>query len=121
MVIAELRKIADEAQRIHSQSERFGVDAEKLQLLANAAKASGGTLEDVARAMNQLATQRTESARPNHQTSPRDGAPNLSAKAFAAASADENFFMLADAYKQSAQDGQAYADVAELVGRKNTA
>ena len=44
----------------------------------------------------------------------------ISAKAFAALSVDQKFFALADAYQRSAQDGQAYAAVAELIGRRNT-
>jgi hypothetical protein len=46
--------IIEKAHDLHHESERFAVDAQQLQLIANAAKEDGIGIESVARAMNRL-------------------------------------------------------------------
>src|ERR1043166_8095590 len=53
-LIAGIEQVIEKAHEIHHEAERFGVDAQQLQLIANAAKENGISLETVARAMNRL-------------------------------------------------------------------
>ena len=119
-IAAELSKILDFAETIHRESARFGVDAEKLQVVSNAAKQLGLDIGTVARGMNLLEINAQKALDPTSKQALAMEGLNISAKAFAALSVDQKFFALADAYQRSAQDGQAYADVAELIGRRNT-
>ncbi len=119
-IAAELSKILDFAETIHRESARFGVDAEQLQIVANAAKQLGLDIGTVARGMNLLEINAQKALDPTTKQALAVEHLGISAKAFAALSVDQKFFALADAYQRSAQDGQAYADVAELIGRRNT-
>ena len=53
-LVEGLRAIIDHAQEIHHEAERFGLDAEQLQRIANPAKEVGISMEQVARAMKWL-------------------------------------------------------------------
>ena len=119
-IAAELSKILDFAETIHRESARFGVDAEKLQVVSNAAKQLGLDIGTVARGMNLLEINAQKALDPTTKQALAVEHLAISAKAFAALSVDQKFFALADAYQRSAQDGQAYAAVAELIGRRNT-
>ena len=117
---AELHKIAGAAEEIHLQSARFGIDAEQLQVVTNAAKQLGLDIGQVARAMNLLEINAQKGVNPTTQQALALEHLGISAKAFVSLNADQKFLALADAYKNSAQDGQAYADVATLIGKRNT-
>lgn len=119
-LIAEFHKIATAAEEIHLQSARFGIDAEQLQVVTNAAKQLGLDMGQVARAMNLLELNAQKAIDPSTKQALAMEHLGISAKAFAALNVDQKFFTLADAYRNSAQDGQAYADVAELIGKRNT-
>jgi len=49
-----MKQLADEFDRIGKLSSRFGIGVESLQRMGHAAKLSGATMEQVAKAMNQL-------------------------------------------------------------------
>jgi hypothetical protein len=119
-IVADLQKIADQAENIHRESERFHVDAEQLQVVSNAAKQLGLDIGTVARTMNLLEINAQAALDPTTKQALAMEHLGISAKAFAALNPEQQFLALADAYKNSAQDGQAYADVAQLIGKRNT-
>ena len=53
-ITAEVKEIVEQAHLIHHEAARFGLDAEQLQLIANAAKSEGLSIEQAARALNFL-------------------------------------------------------------------
>ncbi len=119
-ILAEIDKITAAAETIHREAARFGIDAEQLQVVTNAAKQLGLDIGTVARSMNLLEINAQKALDPTTKQALAMEHLGISAKAFAALNPEQQFFALADAYKNSAQDGQAYADVAELIGRRNT-
>jgi hypothetical protein len=119
-IIADLQKIATEAENIHRESQRFGIDAEQLQVVTNAAKQLGLDMGTVARTMNLLEINAQKAIDPSTKFALAMEHLGINAKAFAALDPEQKILALADAYKNSAQDGQAYADVAELIGKRNT-
>jgi hypothetical protein len=119
-ILAAFQHVVDAADKIHLESARFGLDAEQLQLVTNAAKQLGLDIGTVARVMNLLEINAQKALDPTTKQALAMEHLGLSAKQFAALNPEQQFLALADAYKNSAQDGAAYADVAELIGRRNT-
>ena len=52
--IGYFSSLIEKAHEIHHEAERFGPDAQQMQLIGNAAKESGASLEATARAMGKL-------------------------------------------------------------------
>src|ERR1051325_11587775 len=50
--LSKFEEIVEKAHEIHHESSRFGLDAEQLQLIGNAAKEEGISLGQVAKALN---------------------------------------------------------------------
>jgi hypothetical protein len=119
-IITEFKAVVESAHEIHHEAERFGVDAEQLQLIGNAAGEVGINLNTTARAMNQLTINAQAALNPTSKQAAALRDLGINAVEFARLNPQEQFLALADAYHSSAQDGAAYADVATLVGKRNT-
>src|SRR5207249_3393333 len=115
-----LATIVEKAHEIHQESERFGIDAKQLQTIGNAAKEMGIPLELVARAMNLVEINSYKAVTGEKAQSGALRELGIDAKAFYALSADQKMLTLADAYVKAADRGTAYANIAVIVGKRNT-
>ena len=120
VIIAEFQKIAMEAENVHREAARFRIDAEQLQIVTNAAKQLGLPMEQVARAMNLLEINAQKALNPTTKQALAMEGLNISAKEFAQLDVVSKFYALSDAAAAGAKDGKAYADVAQLIGVRNT-
>jgi hypothetical protein len=119
-IIAGIGAVIEKAHEIHHESERFGIDAEQFQLIANAAKEDGISMEMVARAMNLLTINAQAALNPTSKQAQAMKDLGINAQEFARLKPSDQVLELADAYAASAKDGAAYADVATLIGKRNT-
>jgi hypothetical protein len=106
-----LKQVIDRAHEIHHESERFGIDAEQLQLIANAAGVSGISLEQTARAMNFL-------AKGGNEASSALQTLGIDTQAWIQMDAAQRFFAVADAMHQSGLNAGTYAAAAKLLGSR---
>jgi hypothetical protein len=118
---SEFQKVVDKADEIHRTSQRFGLDAEQLQVLANVGKTTGLSMEEVARAMTLITINAQKGLDPASKQAIAMEQLHISTQQFAKLNAQDSILRLADAYKDSAQDGAAFAAVSDLIGRRNTA
>jgi hypothetical protein len=119
-VVAAMRGFVEQGHEIHHEAARFNIDAEQLQLIGNAAKQNGLDLNLTARAMNLLTINAQAALNPTSKQAKALNDLGISAKDFAQLNPADQFLTLADAYKNSSQDGEKYADVATLIGKRNT-
>jgi hypothetical protein len=119
-ILSAAKGLVDRAHEIHHEADRFGLDAEQFQLIGNAAKQNGIDLGMTARAMNLLTINAQAALNPMSKQGQAMKDLGIDAREFAALNPADQFLTLADAYKNSAQDGAAYADVATLIGKRNT-
>jgi hypothetical protein len=118
---SEFNKVVEKADEIHRTSARFGLDAEQLQVLANVGKTVGLSMDQVARAMTLITINAQKALDPMSKQGIAMQQLHISAEQFVHLNAQEQILRLADAYKDSAQDGAAFAATSDLVGRRNTA
>src|SRR5215471_15140925 len=119
-IVAEVQKVLDAASEVHKQSERFGIDAEQFQKISNAAKEFGIEGGTVARAMNLMQLNAEKALVPTSKQAKALEDLGISAEQFAAAKPWEKVLMLSNSYTTAADQGKAYADVAQIVGTRNT-
>jgi hypothetical protein len=120
-VIAGIKSIIDKAEEIHHTAARFGIDAVQLQTLGNVAKQDGISMDQLARAMTLLRINAQTAIDPTTKQALAMERLGLSASKFAQLNPEDQILALADAYAKSSKDGEAFADVAELIGKRNTA
>jgi hypothetical protein len=114
-------KLLSDASEIHHTSERFGLDAEQLQKIANVAKTTGLSMDEVARAMTLLTINAQQALAPTSKQAVAMQQLHINAQQFAKLNPEQKILALADAYSKSGQDGTAFAAVSDLIGRRNTA
>jgi hypothetical protein len=119
-IVSAAHALVENAHEIHHEADRFGLDAEQFQLIGNAAKQNGLDLNMTARAMNLLTINAQAALNPMSKQGQAMKDLGIDAKQFAQLNPADQFLTLADAYKNSAQDGATYADVATLIGKRNT-
>lgn len=120
VIIAEVEKVVSKFDDIHKQAARFSIDAEEFQKVANAAKELGIESETVARVMNIMEINAQKALDPTTKQAKAMEDLGISAKEFAAASPWDKQLLMADAYQRAGDKGQFYAEVSDIVGKKNT-
>lgn len=119
-LVGGFKELIDKARQIHHESERFSVDAESLQRIGNAAKEDGISLEATARTLNLLTINAQAALNPTSKQAEALKELGINATEFASLKPDEQFMKLADAYSATAKTGADYANVALLIGKRNT-
>jgi hypothetical protein len=119
-IISGLHSIVEEAHEIHGQAEKFRIDAQNLQVIGSAAKEIGIPLETVARAMNLLELNAYKATQGTNAQSEALEILGIDANNFFSLRADEKVLALSAAYVSAADKGAAYANIAELIGKRNT-
>ena len=120
IVEGALHSIVEEAHQIHEVSEKFRIDSDALQTIGNAARDIGIPLETVASAMNKIELNAYKATQANNEQRKALEGLGLQAEEFFKLSADEKILALADAYDQATDKATAFAEVATLIGRRNT-
>lgn len=110
-LVEAFKEAIEKAHEIHHESERFGIDAQQLQLIANAAKEDGVGLEQVARALNKVGLAGDSAA-------PQIEALGLNTAEFLKLSPSERFLAIADALHKAGNNTETYAAVAKLLGTR---
>src|ERR1700730_16580611 len=119
-VIAGFDSLIEKLHQISHESERFGIDPEQLQLVANAAAEAGIPLEAVARALNLLGINGAKALSSTSAQAQALRQLGIDAAQFNSLNPAEKFFAIATAYQASAKSGEDYAAAAKLIGTRNT-
>jgi hypothetical protein len=116
-----LEQVLEKAAEIQHISDRFGVPAEELQRVTNAAKENGATMEDVAGAWNRLTVNMAEAIRGNEVLRQHFANLGISMEEVTAnaGNTSEMFYRVANAVAAAKNDGMAYDDVIKLMGRSS--
>jgi hypothetical protein len=117
-IVAGLQQIVNKGEEIHHLSQRFGIDAEKLQALGNAGKESGTSIETMARAMNKLIIAQQGALDGSDQQVKAFQTLGVSVEDLRGKSPDQLMLMLADGVKNASDRTEAYAAVATLLGSR---
>ena len=117
-IVNKFEQVIERGSRIHDIAAKFGLDAEQLQLIGNAASQDGVSLEQVAKALNKLEIAGGKAG--TKEISEALEKMNINSKAFVAANPAEKFFQVGEAWRNSAQGADEYAAVAALIGTRNT-
>jgi hypothetical protein len=116
-ITAGLDAMIKKGAEIQHLSDRFGAPAKELQRVANVAKESGGSMEDVARAWNKLTVNKQKAIDGNDEARKSFEDLGVSMKDVANLSIEQLFYRIADATKDATDHDQAYAAVFHLMGR----
>jgi hypothetical protein len=116
-VVTKFEQVIEKGSRIHDIAAKFNITAEALQTIGNAAAQDGVPLEKVGQALNflQIAGAKIDSKKISEALK----ILRIDAEAFKAASPDEKFLLLGDAWRSSAQGADEYNAALALVGKKN--
>ena len=118
VLIQNFHRIVEEAHEIHATSERFRIDAQELQTISNVAKELGIPIESVARAMNRVEIAAYQATQANNESRKALEGLRIDVGAFFKLSADEKFLALARAYQEAGDKATAYAEIAQIVGKR---
>jgi hypothetical protein len=115
---AEFSKVIEKGHEIHELSKRFGIDAEQLQLIGNAAELDGISLESTARGMNRLLFAEDAATKGGGKMAEAFTTLGIRLDTFRAAKPDEKMFILADALKKAGLNTQTFSAASELLGKR---
>jgi hypothetical protein len=116
--VAALTKVVDKAHEIHHEAERFGIDAQQLQTIGNAAEEEGIALESVARSMSHLIFAEDEAAKGNTKMKDAFAALKINTQDFQKLNPEQKMLALADALKKGGLNTETYSAAAELLGKR---
>jgi len=116
-IAAGLKNAIDKGDQLQDLANRFGVAAESLQRVGNAASLSGGSLEEVAGAMNKLARNAGEAISGNKTMEEAFGRIGLSVSDLKSMTPDQIFLALSKSVQQGGGSLQDFANAQELAGR----
>lgn len=117
-LIAGIEQVIDKAHEIHHQAERFGVDSQFLQIMANAAKEDGVQLNSVARAMNLLEINTQKARDGSDKITNAFGVLGIKIEDVRTLRPEELMLRIADGVKNASDRTAAYAAVATLLGAR---
>lgn len=117
-VVAGIRSIANEFDRIGKLGKRFDVAPESLQRLGVAAQLAGSDLETVARGMNAMTRATDEASQGIETYSDAFARLNIDIEAFSALNADQRMLALSKAVSEATDAQQANADVMQIMGSR---
>jgi hypothetical protein len=116
-IAAGLKNAIDKGDQLQDLANRFGVAAESLQRVGNAASLSGGSIEEVAGAMNKLARNAGEAISGNKTMEEAFGRIGLSVSDLKSMTPDQIFLALSKSVQQGGGSLQDFANAQELAGR----
>lgn len=117
-IVAGLQNILSKMDDISDRAKRFGVSAEEIQRVGNAADIVGTNFDAVARAINRTGVAANKAAREGGSVAEAFARVNLDPAAFAAASLEERIQMIGKAQQSANGDAQKMSDLFEVIGVK---
>lgn len=114
---AGISKAIDQGDQLQDLANRFGVAASAIQEIGNAASLSGGSVEDVAAAMNKLARNAGEAIGGNQQLQESFAKIGLSTQELMGMSPQDLFFALSRAVSSGSLGMEDFAVASDLAGR----
>ncbi len=117
-VTAAISGAVERMHEIHHESERFGIDAQQLQLIANPAQLVGLSMEQVARGMNLVEIAGAKALNPMSAQAAALQQLDIDATYFNSLNPAEKLLAVADAWNAGAKGGEDYAAVAKLIGAR---
>lgn len=116
-IAAGLKNAIDKGDQLQDLANRFGVAADSLQRVGNAASLSGGSIEEVASAMNKLARNAGEAVSGNQTMIEAFGRIGLSVSDLKSMTPDQIFMALSKSVQAGGGSLQDFAHAQELAGR----
>ena len=116
-VTAGFKSLLDSAGQLADLSARFGVGAEGLQRIGNAAAQDGVELEGVAGALNKVVVAQSKARDGDAETTKSLDELGISAAAFINLSPEEAFYAIADGVAASNDPMRAYTATLDLLGK----
>jgi len=113
---AGLKNAVDKGDQLQDLANRFGVAADSLQRVGNAASLSGGSIEEVAGAMNKLARNAAEAVSGNQTMIEAFGRIGLSVSDLKSMTPDQIFLALSKSVQQGGGSLQDFANAQKLAG-----
>lgn len=117
-LVASIGKIIEKAGQLADMSQKFGVTAEALQEITNAAQPNGASMEDVGSALNKTALSQEKVRKGNEELRASLKSLGVDARDFVQASPIDAFYMIADAVAKADDRTAAYGAVVDLCGKK---
>ena len=114
---AGLARAINQGDQLQDLANRFGVAASAIQEIGNAASLSGGSVEDVAAAMNKLARNAGEAIGGNKQMAESFARIGLSTEQLMGMSPQDLFFALSRSVSSGALGMEDFAVASDLAGR----
>jgi hypothetical protein len=114
---AGISKAIDQGDQLQDLANRFGVAASAIQEIGNAASLSGGSVEDVAAAMNKLARNAGEAIGGNEKLQDSFAKIGLSTQELMGMSPQDLFFALSRAVSSGSLGMEDFAVASALAGR----
>lgn len=114
---AGLKNAIDKGDQLQDLANRFGVAADSLQRVGNAASLSGGSIEEVASAMNKLARNAGEAVSGNQTMIEAFERIGLSVSDLKSMTPDQIFMALSKSVQAGGGSLQDFANAQELAGR----
>ena len=106
-----------QAGRLQDLSDTFGISAESLQRIGNAAEESGGSIEDVGRALAKIGVGAQQAFAGNEQLAASFAAIGVRGQDLISLSPEQLFYRLAAAMKDGSLAGKDLAVAKDLLGR----
>lgn len=117
-LVAGMQNVLRQMDDISDRAKRFGVSAEEIQKVGNAADIVGTNFESVARTIARAGVAANKAAREGGSIAEAFSRINIDPAKFAAATLEERINMIAAAQRAASGDAQKMADVLEAVGVK---
>lgn len=116
-ILKQFTDAFSKASQLQDISDRFGLSAEAIQRIGNAAAESGATLDDVAKALAKIGVGAQEAAAGNKQLESAFSAIGVSGQDLVKLSPEQLFYRLANAMNDGSLAGKDMAVAKELLGR----
>lgn len=118
-LIEGFKSLVEEGDKIGDLAERFGISAQGLQRIGNAASQQEGDLDSVAAAMNKLIIAQDKVRGGDKEMAASLAALNINAEDFINLNAEDAFYAIADGVKGAEDRTAAYHSVIEILGKKS--
>lgn len=116
-IISQFTQAFAKASQLQDMSDRFGISAEAIQRIGNAASESGASLEDVGRALARIGVSAQEAAGGNKQLEDAFTAIGVTGQDLVRLSPEQLFYRLTNAMNDGSLAGKDMAVAKELLGR----
>jgi hypothetical protein len=117
-IAAYFQSVINGAHQIHAEAARFGLDAQQMQLISNAAKEEGISMEQVARAMNKAELAGYKAAEGSKAQVDALAALNINVQEFNRLNPADKILVVADAWNNATDKTAAYNAVAAIFGSR---